>query len=377
MRVLFASVPAVGHLFPLVPFAWAFRAVGHEVLVASAEHTGRAADCGLQVVDVAPGYSALAVLQQLPQDHPELLESFGNQTLPVDPTPWAPVFAAINRPLVDRTMDLVDDWRPDLVVYEQVATYGLLAAARAGVPAIQRNLGVYTSGRMHQETAGHLADVCARYGISDLPTPAGVLEFMPPSMLPREPEGWFTRYVPPGGGLLGDRLPERPDRPRIVVTMGTNAPRFYGLGTVAKVIAAASTVDAEFVVALGDVDPAPLGELPSNVRTVGWMPLAALLRTAVGVVHHGGGGTAMAAIDAGIPQLIVLDPMDGTQQTTGDAVRERGIGLTTTPDEIDATLLKQLLTDDAMRRASAEVRDEMAALPSPAQLVPRLAALAS
>jgi len=69
--------------------------------------------------------------------------------------------------------------------------------------------------------------------------------------------------------------------------------------------------------------------------------------------------------------------MDGTQQTTGDAVRERGIGLTTTPDEIDATLLKQLLTDDAMRRASAEVRDEMAALPSPAQLVPRLAALAS
>ena len=35
MRVLITSAPMHGHLFPLVPLAWALRAAGHEVLVAS------------------------------------------------------------------------------------------------------------------------------------------------------------------------------------------------------------------------------------------------------------------------------------------------------------------------------------------------------
>ena len=36
MRVLFTASPALGHMFPMIPLAWAYRAQGHDVLVATA-----------------------------------------------------------------------------------------------------------------------------------------------------------------------------------------------------------------------------------------------------------------------------------------------------------------------------------------------------
>ncbi|MEU0485051.1 glycosyl transferase, partial [Streptosporangium sp. NPDC006013] len=37
MRLLFTTAPLRGHFFPLVPLAWAARAVGHDVLVATTD----------------------------------------------------------------------------------------------------------------------------------------------------------------------------------------------------------------------------------------------------------------------------------------------------------------------------------------------------
>lgn len=38
MRVLFTTAPLPGHLYPMVPLAWALRAAGHQVLVAAPEN---------------------------------------------------------------------------------------------------------------------------------------------------------------------------------------------------------------------------------------------------------------------------------------------------------------------------------------------------
>ena len=54
MRVLFVVTPGVGHLFPMVPLAWALRAAGHEVLIATTGAGLVAANAGLAVTDVAP-----------------------------------------------------------------------------------------------------------------------------------------------------------------------------------------------------------------------------------------------------------------------------------------------------------------------------------
>ncbi|GAB3974174.1 salmochelin biosynthesis C-glycosyltransferase IroB [Actinoallomurus acanthiterrae] len=372
MRVLFCSHPGLGHFFPLVQLAWSFRTMGHEVVVTIADHANAAAAAGLEVVDVAPDYDVAALNERLVREHPDFFDTVATKPA-INLEEWAPALAGVSRVMMDRIIALVDDWHPDLVVYDQGTTAGLFAAARARVPAVQRNMSAWRTRRMHEAIAEHLTDFAARYGIS-IGRPEVILESFPPGMLVgEEPEGWFMRWVPyGGGGVLGDRLPPRPDRLRVAVTMGTIELQTFAVDELDPIVTAAAGVDAEFVLALGDVDPGPLGPLPPNVRVMGWMPLNALLRTCAAVIHHGGGGTALTAVDAGIPQLVAPDPRDQFQYTTFNAVRKSGIGLVSAREDIDTALLTRLITDEQIRAATAEVRREMIALPTPADVTRRI-----
>jgi calicheamicinone 4-hydroxyamino-4,6-dideoxy-alpha-D-glucosyltransferase len=380
MRVLFTAVPAIGHFLPVVPLAHAFRATGHEVLVALAEHAEFAASAGLPVVDVAPGYDSVAVTSKVLQDDPSFLESVWNVTVTPDMTiaPRAPMFAAINRPLVPGTVDLAERWRPDLVVYEQTATVGPMVAARLGVPAVQQNIAILSTGDTHRATAALLSDLCEQYEIPELPNPLTAIEVIPPSMLSVPAEGWFMGGRPyNGGGVLGSELPRRPARPQIAVTLGSGfAAGFYGLGALAPVIEAAAEVDADFLIALGQAATDRLGPLPANVRSLDrWFPYGELFRTCAAVLHHGGGGSIMTAIDAGIPQMVVRGDGDPGAQIMGDAVQNRGLGISTSPGEVTPSQLERLLVDDTFKQATAEVAAEVAELPTPASVAARLAEL--
>jgi UDP:flavonoid glycosyltransferase YjiC (YdhE family) len=382
MRVLVTSVPAVGHFLPVVPLATAFRSAGHEVLVALAEHAEVAARAGLPVVDVAPGYDSVGLTRKVLEDDPEFLESVWNVTVKPGMTiaPRAPMFAAINRPLVPGTVELADRWRPDLVVYEQTATVGPMVAARLGVPAVQQNIAILSTGDAHRATAALLADLCEEYDVPELPDPLTAVEVIPPSMLSIPSEGWFMGRRPyNGGGVLDPELLRMPARPQIAVSLGGGfSAGFYGLGAVESVIAAAAEVeDADFLVALGGAANGHLRPLPPNVRSLDtWVPYGELFRSCAGVVHHGGGGSIMTAIDAGIPQLVVRSDGDPGGKIMGDAVEDRGVGISTTPGEVTPEQLERLLRDETLKRATDEVREEVAALPTPATLAARLEALA-
>jgi calicheamicinone 4-hydroxyamino-4,6-dideoxy-alpha-D-glucosyltransferase len=379
VRVLVTAVPAIGHFLPVVPLAMAFRAAGHEVLVALAEHAEVAARAGLLVVDVAPGYDSIAVTQKVLQDDPEFLESVWNVTVTPGMTiaPRAPMFAAINRPLVEGTVELADRWHPDLVVYEQTATVGPMVAARLGIPAVQQNIAILSTGDTHRATAALLGDLCEKFEIPELPAPLMTIEVIPPSMLSVPAEGWFLGGAPyNGGGVLDAESLRVPTRPQIAVTLGSGfSAGFYGLASVERVIAAAAEVDdADFLIALGGAVDDQLGSLPPNVRSLGmWVPYGALFRACAGVVHHGGGGSIMTAIDADIPQMVVRSDGDPGGRIMGDAVEKRGVGISTTAGEVTPEQLERLVSDDTLKRATTEVREEVAALPSPATLAARLA----
>lgn len=373
MRVLVVSIPAIGHLYPLVPLAWAFRAAGHDVLLATAEHVGRAGHTGLRVADIAPGYDTPTVMGRALAENPGLAQMFQSGRMRAELSDWAPQFAAVNRPLLPGVLELADSWRPDLVVYDHAATCGLIAADRLGVPAVQQILGVFSTGSLHDATTELLAGAYPELGLSTPAGPAVTLEYMPPSMLTRPPEGWFSRFVPyTGGGPLAPELTHRNGRPRIAVTLGTIAPQRQGLGQLEPLIAAAAELDVELVLALGDVDPGPLGTLPPNVRSVGWEPLDALLGTCAAVAHHGGASTMMTAICHGIPQLVILSPHDPVRPLMGEAVSGRGVGIVASPDEVTTKTVHQLLTDEALYEATAEVKTENEVLPSPAATVARI-----
>jgi len=51
------------------------------------------------------------------------------------------------------------------------------------------------------------------------------------------------------------------------------------------------------------------------------------------------------------------------------ALARRGAGLAVPVKELDAAALTRLISDDDLRTAAAEVHDEIAAMPEPAELV--------
>ncbi|MGW0515854.1 nucleotide disphospho-sugar-binding domain-containing protein [Crossiella sp. NPDC003009] len=366
MRVLFVTSNGAGHAFPVVSLARAFVAAGHEVLVATAGEGLAVRQSGLPVADVAPGLTRAALVERVRAAEPEAVRAMLTGRIR-DLREMARPISVLVRALVDGVLELAREWRPGLVVQSQAQHAGLVCAGALGIPLAEHNFGLVRATGMAELMRELLADVFQRHG-AELPQRRTVLDVAPPSMVPG-PAGRLLRYVPYNGSEPApDWLSEPVDRPRIAVTLGTVAPGDSGIGPVERVLALAGEMDAEFVLALGAVE---LGALPANVRAPGWLPLNALLPTCAAIVHHGGAGSTMTALDAGVPQLVL--PSGADRYVNADAVRERGVGLSAAEDELDAPLLNRLLTDAGLRAEAAAVRAELRAMPAPEVVAAELA----
>lgn len=393
VKVLFTMSPGYGHMLPVVSAAWALRAAGHEVLLAVSGRTPAEvpalANSGLQVVEVASveqveaGFGAL---QNQPQfegkSRAEMMAAVRARTKAAaeeggDPNNFAAMlFGPLSDITVDATVRLAEWWRPDLVVNTPLQGAGPLVAAKLGVPAVEHAFGLSSGKDMALALAGALAPAYERHGVAGFPDRYELLNVAPPSMA-RGDVGWPMRYVPyNGGAVLPDWLLAKPERPRIVVTMGTVLPSWGGLGPLQWVADVAGDVDAEFVLALGDADLSTLPDMPSNVRPIGWMPLNALLTDAAAIVHHAGSGSTMTSIAAGVPQLAV--PQGADQYVNARAISKRGVGIEVDTDlnPVTADDIRRVLSDETLHAAVAEVKAEVDAMPAPADLVSRLVELA-
>jgi UDP:flavonoid glycosyltransferase YjiC (YdhE family) len=362
---MITTSPGIGHIFPLVPTAWAVRAAGHEVLFAAPSNPDRVANAGLPVVDPAPGFDFQSLFMGFIAEHQVAQESdlgFASR-----------LFASVSEPSVDEVVRLATDWRPDLIIRGPLEGAGGVAAAVLGVPAVVHGIAPGQGLDLADGVAGELRTTYQRFGVEPTPV-AAFLDISPPSLRAPGVEGIPLRYVAfNGGGVLDPWLTAPRTRRRITVTFGTVLPRTSGIGVLATLTKAAADVDAEFVFALGGTDPSALGELPSNVRVVGWVPLNALLSVSDAVVHHGGAGTTLTAFAAGIPQLVL--PQGADQFLNANAVAAVGAGAVLTAHDLDAATLTDLLTDPAKRAATALIAEDMAAQPSPADVVPALVKL--
>jgi UDP:flavonoid glycosyltransferase YjiC (YdhE family) len=81
----------------------------------------------------------------------------------------------------------------------------------------------------------------------------------------------------------------------------------------------------------------------------------------------------MTALAAGVPQVVVPGPGDRTLHAR--LVAARGAGLAVPAQEITRDVRERLGGAPALKQASREVADEIAAMPAPAELVEPLAAL--
>jgi UDP:flavonoid glycosyltransferase YjiC (YdhE family) len=351
MRVLVVAAPLLGHVFPLMPLALALRDAGHDVVVATGGEALRVRESGLAVEDVVPaGVRFGPIALRIMVTHPLVAkrEMRGSGRLDFVSRMFGTVGDAMTGPL----QALARRWRPDVVVHEPLAAAG----SALGVPAIIQDVSLFDGLEL-------TAAVGARMRAGVRP-PLTILRTSPPSVA-EFLGGRPMRFVAHSGdGEVPRWLVEPSGKPRILVSRST-APGPGSGRMMAAVVKAAKRVDAEFVL----VRPAKAEGLPDNVKAVGWVPIPRVLPFCDGIVHHGGAGTLLGALAAGVPQLVEPGPGDRTGHA--NAVTKRGAGLAAGPRDVTPELLTRLIEDSKLQRAAGEVSAEIAAMPSPAEVVAR------
>lgn len=149
------------------------------------------------------------------------------------------------------------------------------------------------------------------------------------------PAGLADGYVP---GVRRFRDPAWPPlsryvgRPFAYVSFGSVAGGMAepaGVHTAA--IAAVAGLDADVLLTVGrGADPVTPGPPPRNVRIERWADQSDVLGRAAAVVCHGGGGTTLGALAAGVP-LVLVPSFASDQHVNARRVTEVGAGRTATP----------------------------------------------
>lgn len=316
MRVLVATTGNDGHFGPLVPFARACLAHGHQVMVAAPESfNGSVHDAGLVHAPFADAPPDL--IEPLMGRLPSM--SFGD----ADATVIREVFARIDaHAALPAIAAVIDQWRPDVVLREPAELGSLAAAEAAGVPHAQVAIGMQETLRTFLDlTAEPLAELA---GIAGLPEEQLSAAWRREQTFTTVPEQFdragdpgyredllairITAWEPVPGPVTADPLPDwgDPHQPLLYVTFGSVAgslPPFAGLFQ--EALDGLADVPVRVLMTVGRrFDMASLDPLPANALVVPWWPQAEVLRHASAVFHHGGFGTTMGTIFAGLPQLV-------------------------------------------------------------------------
>ncbi|MER5261871.1 glycosyltransferase [Actinosynnema sp. NPDC002837] len=369
MRILFSSLGHYGHTYPLLPLAIAARELGHDVgyftgAAFANTLTARGIEHIVGGIEVPEAF-AIATSDARPRRPEDVTERVAYTFASVMPRRFATELAPV-----------IADRKPNLVVHEFGNPGAGLAADVAGVPAL-----CHSFGRMWQEpdfaeaALAHLTDLGAELGVeiprSD-PLVLGhpYLDICPPSLqnpafLTSSVHRTPLRPVPftEPGELPSWVLEHR--ETLVYLTLGTAFGVVEVLRTAVEGLAA---LDVKVLVATGPtVEPDALGELPDNVVVLPWVPQADLLPHVDLVVHHGGSGTTMGTLGAGVPQLVI--PQAADQFNNADMVTEAGLGDRVLGADVTAEVFtakaKRLLTDDAVLGATRAVAAEVATMPSP------------
>ncbi|KZB85118.1 glycosyltransferase [Amycolatopsis regifaucium] len=366
MRILFSCRPAYGHLYPLMPLAIAARNAGHEVVFGT----------GDTFVDKvrALGFDTYKVGESIQTASDEATRRHGEDNpLEVVLTMFGEILPQAT--IADLT-PLLPELRPDLVVYEMSDIGAATAARRARIPVLSHVIGRSMPAELRTIAADRLAPLWDGATPANLMLGDAGIDLWPDSLrdpgLAGIPTLFRLRPVPWNEpGTLPSWLDGR-DRPLVYLTLGTVA--FGAMDVLRAAIDGLSRLPVDVLVARGPGDPAAVGEVPANVHVTGFVPQAEVLPRADLVVHHGGTGTVLGSLSAGVPQLVL--PQGADQFVNAESLEAANAGRALVGDQITAAAVeeraKTLLDDRRVREVAAELRHEIAAMPSPAEVVRRL-----
>ena len=307
---MFASLGAYGHVYPMMPLALACADAGHEVVIA----TGKPFLDRLPLPTV-PGYPTNLQLdwaiQEAKRRHPDLQGVDFSMAM----------FADVTAEQVAPTMiEQCERMRPDLVIFEGMNTGAGVAASVLGIPAATYAIALMSAvyAMLHPATVGYQRDLWLQ---RDRVPPeatgllaAALINPAPPAL--HGPDGTGARSIPIRSVAYNESRAEVPawlsqlrTRPRVYLTLGTVS--FGAVEVLSRAIAEIAPLGVDILVTVGpDGEPAALGEVPDNVRVERFVAQSAVLPLVDLIVHHGGTGTVLGALEAGLPQLVLPQGAD-------------------------------------------------------------------
>lgn len=375
MRILFIASGSAATVFIFSPLATAARNAGHEVLMTSTEDMTKViASIGIPAVSVTP----------LPLEHFIYHDRAGAKLdFPTDPDEeilfTGRMFGRIAAACLDSLLELVDRWRPDLIVGGAMSYAAPILASHLGLPFVRHPWGASELTGMDVGANAELQPELQRMGLDRLPEPDLRIDICPPSLRSDDsPTGLPMRWRPANSQRpLQPWMYTRGTRRRVCVTAGSRANHEY-IGFLCELAANVAALDVEILIAAPDqVAAAVTVELGGNVRA-GWIPLDVVAPTCDLLVHHAGGVTSLTALDAGVPQLLIPEAANLVAPARRIADFGAGIMLRSgadTPEQVGSAC-QELLSDSGFKQRSQLIAREMAAMTPPADIVTTLATLA-
>lgn len=381
MRVLFTFAGGSGHAEPLVPIATAVQASGHDVAFAGRH----AAIASLEVhgfamfpepADTTTGPATITPLLEvdMKREYEVLRDAYADR---------------LARAAAARLPQLNEEWRPDVVVCDEVDFGSMIAAERLGLPHATVLVTAAGSFVRPEVVAEPLDALRAEHGLPADPGLAMlardlVVSPFPPSF--RDPECPLppnTLSIRSGAvdraaaGAAPPWAPHRPDRPNVYFTLGTVFNEESG-DLFARVLGGLRELSINVVVTVGlGLDEDAVGRRSENIHVERYIPQSAVLPHCDLMINHGGSGSVIGSLAHGVPMVVL--PMGADQPLNAARCEELGVGIVldafrATPDSV-ADAVTTVLDDPEYRVAAERIRDEIAALPGPEAVVPLLEGL--
>jgi UDP:flavonoid glycosyltransferase YjiC (YdhE family) len=382
LRALFSSTRGAGHFNPLVPFARAFERAGHEVLMAGPpELAGPVEAVGFAFweFDSPPR----DVLDETWTRVPQLPPDEANVVVIGD------IFGRLNTvAALPKLRAAFEEWRPDVVLHESNEYGSPLVAEVLGVPHARVAISLSSTEDMALRVAAPRVDEVGQ---------AEGLAADPGEWLRRSP---FLTVFPAtldGGGQpdthrfrdpdwdtspkeLPDWWPGRDADPLVYLTFGTVAGGFAeALPAYGVALSALADVPARVLLTVGrELELETLPEIPDNVHVERWVPQQDVLARAAAAVVHGGSGSTLGALAAGVPLVVV--PLFADQPMNARRVAEVGAGLAVEPNRanVAATVeplrnaIETVLTEPSYGERAREIAAEARAEPPVDEAIPLL-----
>ena len=383
MRILVTSHPGLGHVNGLIAIALGLRERGHAVLVAGAPSVvGAFARAGLDGVaivdeplwsDAAGAHDEVPILRET--DAPSRL-AVVHAELGIRRRAFA---------LLDALPDVIERWRPDLVLRDATEFAAWALAERYGFPDVSLEVSAHwPTERWEGEVGDALRELRDRAGLSTpaIGAAAGIYRHlhvnnapaslcdptvaMPPVTVDLAPTFFEDHAVEddfrdrPGQLDGGRALPPPMGAHHAYLAFGS----VYQAPTeVVREVVRALAADFDRVLVVGDVP-----EAPAHVVARPYIPQTPAMLGCSVVLCHGGRNTVLTALRHGVP--VVCIPLGSDHFDMARYVDRAGAGLTVGWEARSITAAaREVATDPRFRRAARAVADEIAAMPSVDDLV--------